>query len=118
MPRHIMSLKSVPLEATRAPVMVKRLFDSMKPAALVAKPLKALRSDTMTGMSAPPMGSTIFTPSPLQMAVFNSKLMAPRGVAYNRLEQKIAPMRRLLPTPIPFSIHRFSNTTGLPGIVP
>ena len=41
-----MSLRRVPEEATRAPVMVRRLLESMKPAALVARPLQALRSDT------------------------------------------------------------------------
>lgn len=49
--------------------MVKRSLDNMKPAALVAKPLKAFNKETTTGMSAPPIGNTMLTPKKPQKAV-------------------------------------------------
>ena len=52
-----------------APEMVKRSLDNMKPAALVAKPLKAFNKETTTGMSAPPIGNTMLTPKKPQKAV-------------------------------------------------
>lgn len=49
--------------------MVKRSLDNMKPAALVAKPLKAFNKETTTGISAPPIGNTMLTPKKPQKAV-------------------------------------------------
>mmetsp|Transcript_27510 Transcript_27510/g.72485 ORF Transcript_27510/g.72485 Transcript_27510/m.72485 type:complete len:213 (+) Transcript_27510:2227-2865(+) len=115
MPRHIMSLSNVPLEATRAPVMVSRLFDSMKPAALVDKPLKAFSRDTTTGMSAPPIGRTRLAPSTPQISVFatmHGNTMLWPGLAKTMLST------RLLARPAPLMSHLHESTMGLPGMIP
>lgn len=57
------------LHQFQAPEMVKRSLDNMKPAALVAKPLKAFNKETTTGISAPPIGNTMLTPKKPQKAV-------------------------------------------------
>ena len=117
-PRHMMSLSKVPLEAIKAPrgqmegsferamaiqaaisikyqstinqqpqnvikngcdppEIVRRSLESMKPAALVASPLKAFSKETTTGMSAPPMGSTMLTPRKPHRAVLANKQAVP-----------------------------------------
>ena len=57
--------------------MVRRSFDNMNPAALVANPLKAFKRDTTTGMSAPPIGSTMLTPRKPHRAVLAKRQAVP-----------------------------------------
>ncbi len=58
-----MSFVRMPPEApTRAPAMMSTGLLIAKPAIAAAVPVKALRSEMTTGMSAPPIGRTIVTP--------------------------------------------------------
>ena len=58
-----MSLVRMPPEApTRAPAMIRTGLPMTKPAIAAAVPVNELSSEMTTGMSAPPMGSTIVTP--------------------------------------------------------
>ena len=72
----LVSCKITPL-LHAGPEMVRRSFESVKPAALVARPLKAFKSETTTGVSAPPMGSTMLTPKKPQKAVFAKRQVVP-----------------------------------------
>ena len=59
------SLVRMPPDApTSAPAMVSVAFCSTKPAIATAVPVNALSSEITTGMSAPPIGSTMSTPKP------------------------------------------------------
>jgi hypothetical protein len=51
-----------PEAPSRAPAMISRLFPMAKPVADDARPAYEFSSEITTGMSAPPMGSTISTP--------------------------------------------------------
>src|ERR1041384_2625769 len=51
--RHMMYDRIAPLEPTSAPVMIKRSFCSMKPAAAAVHPATLLSTDTTTGLWAP-----------------------------------------------------------------
>ena len=58
-----MSLVRMPPEApTSAPAMISTGLPITKPAMAAAVPVNEFRSEMTTGMSAPPMGSTIVTP--------------------------------------------------------
>ena len=57
-----MSVSSVPDAPTSAPEIIKTLLPSAKPVNAAAKPVNELRSEMMTGMSAPPIGNTKSTP--------------------------------------------------------
>ena len=58
-----MSLVRMPPEApTRAPAMISTGLPMTKPAIAAAVPVNELSSEMTTGMSAPPMGSTMVTP--------------------------------------------------------
>ena len=58
-----MSLVRIAPEApTRAPAMIRTGLSSTKPAIATAVPVNELSSEMTTGMSAPPIGSTIVTP--------------------------------------------------------
>ena len=46
-----------------APAMIRTLLPIANPVAAAARPAYELSSETTTGMSAPPIGSTISTPS-------------------------------------------------------
>lgn len=96
--------------------MVKRSLDSMKPAALVAKPLKAFNKETTTGMSAPPMGSTMLMPRKPQSAVLPSKQAVPALLAKVAGLTKSVVSSALPPTARPFSSQRCGRIIGLPGM--
>ena len=58
-----MSLVRMPPEApTRAPAMIRTGLSSTKPDIAAAVPVNEFSSEMTTGMSAPPMGSTMVTP--------------------------------------------------------
>ena len=58
-----MSLVRIAPDApTRAPATISMTLPTTKPAIETAVPVKALRSEITTGMSAPPIGRTIVTP--------------------------------------------------------
>ncbi len=59
----IISVSSVPEAPTSAPLMISTLFPSTKPVSAAASPVNELSSEMMTGISAPPIGSTNSTPS-------------------------------------------------------
>src|SRR5688500_6317312 len=52
-----------------APQMIRMLLPSANPVAAAARPQYELSSATTTGMSAPPIGITISTPSSSEMAI-------------------------------------------------
>ena len=59
-----MSLVRMPPDApTRAPAMISTGTSRTKPAIATAVPVNAFSSEMTTGMSAPPIGSTIVTPN-------------------------------------------------------
>ena len=58
----IFIVSKVPDAPTSMPLTISTLFSSSKPVAAAARPVKALRSEITTGMSAPPIGSTNRTP--------------------------------------------------------
>ena len=59
------SLVKMPPDApTRAPATISAQFPMTKPAIATAVPVNAFSSEITTGMSAPPIGSTIITPNP------------------------------------------------------
>ena len=70
-PLHIISESRAPEDPTSAPVMVSKSFPSIKPEQAVANPLKLFSKDTITAISPPLTGMTIFTPN------FYSMLQSP-----------------------------------------
>ena len=69
------SLVKMPPDApTSAPAMVNVAFCRTKPAMATAVPVNALSSEITTGMSAPPMGSTMSTPKPRAAITTISKI--------------------------------------------
>ena len=59
----ISCVSSVPAEPTTVPAMIIAALSSTKPSKATARPVSALYSEITTGMSAPPMGSVMATPS-------------------------------------------------------
>ena len=55
-------MSSVPDAPTSIPLTIRTSLWSTNPVAAAARPVKALRSEITTGMSAPPIGSTKRTP--------------------------------------------------------
>ena len=53
----------VPEAPTSAPLTIRTSLLSTKPVIAAASPVKELSSEMITGMSAPPMGTTKSTPS-------------------------------------------------------
>src|ERR1700722_323319 len=63
MPRHMMYDRIAPDEPTSAPVMISAELPSVKPMPAAAQPEYELSIEITTGMSAPPIGMMINTPS-------------------------------------------------------
>ena len=59
----ISCVSSVPAEPTTVPAMIIAALPSTKPSKATARPVSALYSEITTGMSAPPIGSVMVTPS-------------------------------------------------------
>ncbi len=55
-------VRMLPEAPTRAPAMMSPTLLMTNPAIATAVPVKALRSEITTGMSAPPIGMTMITP--------------------------------------------------------
>ena len=53
----------MPAEPTTVPAMIIAALSSTKPSNATARPVNALYKEITTGMSAPPIGSVIVTPS-------------------------------------------------------
>ena len=67
------SLVRMPPEApTSAPAMISAQFWMTNPAIATAVPVNALSSEITTGMSAPPIGSTISTPNASEASTTSS----------------------------------------------
>ena len=62
MARLIVMVRIVPDAPTRAPPMMSTLLPMTKPVAAAANPVNEFSNEIMTGMSAPPTGSTSKTP--------------------------------------------------------
>ena len=60
---HMKSVSSVPDEPTSVPAMIMATLAIANPSAATASPVKLFSSEMTTGISAPPMGSTIMTPN-------------------------------------------------------
>ena len=73
---------------TSAPAMISAQLPMTKPAIATAVPVKAFSSEMTTGMSAPPIGSTIITPN----ASAASTTISSTGQAGGR-EQEMPPCR-------------------------
>ena len=56
-------VRMLPDAPTSAPAMISAQFPMTKPAIATAVPVNAFSSEITTGMSAPPIGSTIITPN-------------------------------------------------------
>mmetsp|Transcript_58660 Transcript_58660/g.107269 ORF Transcript_58660/g.107269 Transcript_58660/m.107269 type:complete len:205 (-) Transcript_58660:1280-1894(-) len=117
-PRHMMSLRSVPLEVIKAPLIVSKLLDNMNPAALVARPLKAFSKETTTGISAPPIGRTMFAPKQPQILVFMSKAAVPQFEAYTPGWVNSTASVALVAKHAKFNVHRTGSMIGRPGRIP
>ncbi len=61
--RAISCVSSVPAEPTTVPAMIIAALLSTKPSNATARPVSALYSEITTGMSAPPIGSVMVSPS-------------------------------------------------------
>ena len=59
---HICTVRMKPAAPTSAPPMISEELPMTKPVPAAARPDSELSSDTTTGMSAPPIGSTISMP--------------------------------------------------------
>ena len=60
---HMSWVRMAPDAPTRVPAMRSAKLPSTKPVAATAMPVYEFSSDTTTGMSAPPIGITSWTPS-------------------------------------------------------
>ena len=69
-----------PLAPSRAPATIKMLLPIAKPVALAARPAYEFRSETTTGMSAPPIGSTRVTPITRASTVITANMISPASV--------------------------------------
>ena len=76
-------VRIAPEAPTRAPATMRTTLPTTKPAIATAVPVKALRSEMTTGMSAPPIGRTIVTP----------KIRAQASAASSRRRQDVAVVR-------------------------
>ncbi len=56
-------VSSVPAAPTTVPAMIIAALPSTKPSIATARPVSALNSEMITGMSAPPMGSASIAPN-------------------------------------------------------
>src|SRR5574340_942967 len=97
-----MSLVRIPPAApTRAPAMIRTGLSMTKPAIATAVPVKLLRSDTTTGMSAPPIGMTIVTPK-IRAATSSTKRaarLAPMKTRYSAARTATTVMTTLMAWP-------------------
>ncbi len=59
----IILVSTVPEAPTKEPTTMSKWFSKTKPVIAAAKPENAFSSEMTTGMSAPPIGRTIRTPS-------------------------------------------------------
>ena len=66
-------VRMLPEAPTRAPATVRMTLASTKPAMATAVPVKALSSEMTTGMSAPPMGRTMSTPTASELTTVISR---------------------------------------------
>jgi hypothetical protein len=80
-----------PLAPSSAPAMMSTVLPMAKPVALAARPAYELSSDTTTGMSAPPMGSTNDTPMTRASAVIAQKAQVRSGLAMSSTHSTTAP---------------------------
>jgi hypothetical protein len=60
---HMSRVRMSPLAPTNPPPISRAVFPRTNPARPAAHPVKELRSEMTTGISAPPMGRTRVTPS-------------------------------------------------------
>src|SRR5882724_11364849 len=76
MPLHMMYERIAPEEPTSAPVMISAELPSVKPMPAAAQPEYELSIEITTGMSAPPIGMIMSTPSVSAMIVISQKSSA------------------------------------------
>ena len=74
----------VPAAPTIAPATTSALLPITRPAMATAVPVHALSSEMTTGMSAPPMGSTIVTPKPSAASASTAIVVVPPTPATSR----------------------------------
>ena len=65
-------VRMLPEAPTRAPATISAQFPITKPAIATAVPVNAFSSEITTGMSAPPIGSTIMIPNPSEASTRTS----------------------------------------------
>ena len=70
---HMMNVRMRPEAPTSDPATMRTGLEMMKPVKAAAIPDSELRSETTTGMSAPPMGSTNTIPSKQEMPMMAHK---------------------------------------------
>ena len=81
-----------------APAMISTLFPIAKPVAAAASPAYELSSDTTTGMSAPPIGSTINTPSSSDSPIMAKNTTGFAGRSTSQTKRTIATAKRVMLT--------------------
>ncbi len=107
------SLVRMPPDApTSAPAMIRASFPITKPAIATAVPVNAFSSEITTGMSAPPMGSTIVTPNASAATITT---MSPAMLA---VEIRYADMPTATTAMTALTGRAPGKTSGWPGMTP
>ncbi|KOV56895.1 hypothetical protein ADL01_41035 [Streptomyces sp. NRRL WC-3618] len=109
----ICSVRMVPAAPTRAPAMIMAWLSIAKPAMATARPVRALSSDTMTGASAPPIGSTMSTP---KVSAASSTISSSTMLCVCRRVRTPAP--RATATTATLAARDPGHRMGLPGTMP
>ena len=66
---HMICVKIIPEAPTREPATISTLLFKIKPVAQAAIPEYELSKEITTGISAPPIGITVITPSNKEMTI-------------------------------------------------
>ncbi|MCY1245894.1 hypothetical protein D9M72_590790 [compost metagenome] len=106
--RHMMYERMAPLDPTSEPAMISIGLFSEKPMPAAAQPEYEFSIDTTTGMSAPPIGMMISTPSTKAIASMT------RNGSQSCVRKKAMPKPTIATASIRFSQCWPANTTGAP----
>ena len=119
-----MSLVRIAPDApTSAPATMRTVLSTTKPAIATAVPVKALSSEMTTGMSAPPIGRTIVTPTTSAAATIATRTRIASAGARNGVAAAALNARRTVPATASTAIATVrirapGKMIGLPGTIP
>jgi hypothetical protein len=118
---HMRTVRIMPAAPTSVPLTMRAVLSSTNPAAAAARPEYEFRSDTTTGMSAPPMGMTSRKPSRRAVAPRPraARIIGRASVGKASAYATITPNATPAPTSRrPVSTRRPGKEMGLPVIQP